>query len=58
MPQDYRFYSPYSIRAGWMRNAFIALILLGLFARIVIRLVFAELDNPELWEFDDIAREY
>jgi len=49
------FYSPSTIRAGWLRNLFIALIALGAIARIVIRLVYAELSDPVLWEFSEIA---
>jgi hypothetical protein len=55
VPQTKAFYSPANVRAGWMRNTFIALIVLALIARIVVRLVFAELNDPVLWEFKDIA---
>ena len=55
MQQTSTFYSPSTIRAGWMRNTFIALIAIGLIARIFIRMFYAELDNPELWEFAKIA---
>jgi hypothetical protein len=55
VPQTNAFYSPNNIRAGWMRNTFIALIVFALIARIVVRLLFAELDDPVLWEFGQIA---
>jgi len=38
-----------------MRKAFIVLIAVGLLARIVIRLAYANLSNPELWEFNIIS---
>jgi hypothetical protein len=55
MSQNSAFYSPGTIRAGWMRNTFIALIALGLIVRIGLRLFYGELANPELWEFSIIA---
>jgi hypothetical protein len=54
--QTEAFYTPRSVRAGTMRNAFILLILLGLVLRIAFRFIFADLESPVLWEFSKIAR--
>jgi hypothetical protein len=39
-----------------MRNTFIALIALGIIIRIALRLIYADLDDPILWEFSKIAK--
>ncbi len=49
------FWSPQWLSDGLVRHAYVALVVLGLGVRAILRATQIDMAAPELWEFDDIA---